>query len=323
MILGPTLFPATSYAAAQEGEYGTNVAGATLEVLVDGRLAGSAWFAASQGLAITAAHVVQRGHRIEVRSTITGRLQARVLASDYAHDLALLQVERRGKLFAVLQLASHPPRTGESLTLYGAALFRHGLALPGTVAADHTMFEWNKVTNCYAEVRAVAAMTPKGLSGGAWVNSAGEVVGVQSTAMTEGGGLAGIAFMSPLKAIRKLLQEKRQSPVSTLGGVYAEAWEPSPQLGASETAETQGIRVLRVLAGSPLALAGVRPGEMLLALDGERLELRDQLIGKIRSLPPGSGHTLTFQNRKGVTRKVAVTLADLDNLTGLNRARTP
>ena len=129
--------------------------------------------------------------------------------------------------------------------------------------------------------------------------------------------------MSPAKAASNLVQEKRRTPVSTLGGVYAEAWEPSLQIGVAVKTETQGIRVLQILAGAPLAVAGVRPGEMLLALDGEYLELRDQLIGRVRSLPPGSHHTLTIRNREGGTREVGVILTGLGDLQGPIRARTP
>lgn len=295
---------------------------ASIEILVDGRLAGSGWIAASQGLAVTAAHVVNRGHKIEVLTPANGRLSARVVAMDLGHDLALLKLERLGKLFSILQLSASPPRSGAPLALFGTALFRHGLTIPGSVASDHNMFEWNDVNNCYTEVQPVAAMAPKGLSGGPWVNAAGEVVGVQSTAMTESGALAGIAFMSPLKDIRKLVQEKSSAEVATLGGVYAELWEPTLQRGKTIGGATAGIRVLRILAGGPLDRSGVSPGEIVLTLDGSKLELRDQLIGRIRDLPPGSSHTLTVLGAAGA-REVRVVLAPLGVSRAPSRARTP
>ncbi|AMV71791.1 hypothetical protein JCM30471_01500 [Desulfuromonas carbonis] len=308
LLLYLLLPSATAGANPAKVSLASRLEAASLEILVDGHLAGSGWFVASQGLAITAAHVVRGGRLIEVRSPGGGRLRAKRIRVDTGHDLALLRVERRGGLFPTLELALAPPTSGTPLVLFGTALYRHGLLFPGSVAGDRLTFEWNVQNRCYTEAQPVAAQAPRGLSGGPWTNLAGEVVGVQSSVMSGTGGMSGIAFMSPVTAVQELLDG--QATAATLGGIYAESWEPSRRSAESGAAGSTGIRVLEVLGAGPLAEAGVEPGELIVTLDGRPLELRDELLGRVRGKAPGEPVTLGVVNSHGERRQVVVTLAD-------------
>ena len=98
-----------SIAAADEPSLAavyTKVKAAAFEVLVEGHLSGSGWFATEDGLAFTAAHVIgQPGRHVEIRSKSAGRRAAEVVAVDLGHDIALLRVEKRDGGYARLPFA--------------------------------------------------------------------------------------------------------------------------------------------------------------------------------------------------------------------------
>ncbi|HEY7745419.1 MAG TPA: trypsin-like peptidase domain-containing protein [Desulfuromonadales bacterium] len=284
---------------------------ASLEVLVEGRLSGSGWFAASHGLAVTAAHVIKDRGRIEVLSPVAGRLKARLVATDLGHDLALLLVERSGDHFPYLDLASTAPVLGENLYLFGSPLFRHGLLVTGGLAKEETQFEWNDRNHCYTEVHALSAMTPEGFSGGAWVNAKGEVVGVQGGMMSWKGALMGIAFMSPVEPVARLLNDKRTGETISLGAMFSEPWE-SPA-AATTSPEPEGLLVSQLVSGGPLAAAGIQKGDVLLAVNGQRVRYRDQLLRLVRRNQAGTQAMLTIRNREGAVCEVRVELHPREN----------
>lgn len=310
LLLCMLSMPRTARAAASEA----SLRAAALEILVDGHLAGSACFVTPFGLALTAAHVVAGGVKIEVLSAADGRLGARVVAKDLGHDLALLLVERPAGLFPVVALADAAPVAGTPLNLYGSALYRHGLLLPGTVARGETHYEWNSANRCYAEIQAVAAMTPEGLSGAPWVDGEGRLAGVQSGMIVKAGGLAGVAFMSPLGYVRRLVATRQSIASATLGAQFAEPWEWSPPgTPGRGLPPVAGLYVIDVLSGGPLAAAGIVAGERVVAVNGSHVSYRDQLLAQVRRFSPGETVTLAVETMSGERRSVAVEVADCGN----------
>lgn len=286
------------------------LAAASLELLNDGRLTGSGSFVTAYGLALTAAHSIRGAHRLEVLSPEAGRLEAKVVATDIGHDLALLLVERTGGPFPALELAEQPPAVGESLQLFGSVLFRHGLRLPGTVAGEPMQFEWNSSNRCYTGVQAVAAMTPEGLSGGAWVNDDGRLVGVQSGMIVRQGNPVGVAFMAPLAAVQNLIAERQNRVTASLGAQFAESWEWSPQDAGRGNGPRGGVYILEILPGSPLALVGLKRGDLITKFNGAAIDYRDRLLALVRKLSPGNPVELTVLSLAGEEKQITVILAD-------------
>jgi len=171
--------------AAESGQAFDLVRRAAVEVLVEDRLAGSGCFVSRDGLLVTAAHVVGRpDRRIEVRTTHAGRLVANVVAFDLGHDLALLRVPPHDDGHPYVPVAEHAPALRDRLWLYGAPMFRHDVLLHGRVARPATAYEWLPDEKRYVGCYFVSGPSPQGTSGGARVNDAGELVGIQSGMMT-------------------------------------------------------------------------------------------------------------------------------------------
>ncbi|MCF6237733.1 MAG: trypsin-like peptidase domain-containing protein [Candidatus Marinimicrobia bacterium] len=282
---------------------------ASLEVLVDGKLLGSGWFVSPGGVGLTAAHLVRGGGKLEVISTDFGRMPARLGAVDLGRDLAVFYVKRSLKAFSFLQVSAKMPVEGQKLYLVGAPLFRQGIMISGEVAKPQTQFEWNNRNGCYTEVFPVSAMTPEGFSGAPWVDAEGKVFGLQSGLMAWKGAPMGIAFMSPLQGVSKLLADKKDEITVSLGAMLAEPWEQPVGLDPRNGFASEGIIVQQTFNSGPLANAGIFKGDTLLVLDGQKLRSRDELIQRVRSSQPWSELLFAVRRKSGDIDEVAVVLA--------------
>jgi len=287
----------------------SKISSAVLEILVDGRLTGCGWFASLDGLAITAAHNLKQAHKIEILSKPFGRLNAKLIASDLAHDLALLKADRHAGFYPSLKISSPPLRSGEELNAYGSAFFRHNLLFVGQVANPDLQYEWNEVNQCYTEVYYLSAMTPEGLSGAPWVNSAGEVVGIQSGMVAWRGALMGIAFVAPATAVEDLLTTKKNNRFQALGATVAESWEAPATM--VKTAAKSGLYITRILPGGAADLSGLKQGDLILKANGEKILYRSELLSLIRNSLLESTLTITIL-RDDKTLELTFKLLDRD-----------
>ncbi len=286
----------------------TRMQAASLEVLVDGKLVGSGWFVSPGGVGLTAAHLVRSGGKLEVISTDFGRMRARLVAIDLGRDIAVFHVKRSLKAFSFLQIAAKMPVAGQKLYLFGAPLFRHGIMISGEVAKPQTQFEWNNRNGCYTEVFPVSAMTPEGFSGAPWVDAEGKVLGLQSGLMAWKGAPMGIAFMSPLQGVSKLLADKKDEITVSLGAMLAEPWEQPVGLDSRNGFASEGIIVQQTFSGGSLTNAGISRGDALLALDGEKLMSRDELIQRVRSYQPWAEVLFSVGRKLGEIEEIPVVL---------------
>ena len=280
-----TLAPSPAQAAAPSSDdLYARASNAAVEILVDDRLLGSGFLVDEKGLAITAAHVVaEEGRRIEVRSSRVGRVAARIVAVDRGHDLALLQLPASGAPYAALSLAARFPRPSAEVFLYGAPMWRHGVLLRGTVAAAAPTYEFLPEQGHYVRVVYVSASTQHGTSGGPWLDPTGQVVGMQSALVRDGGNAVGIASMSPVGAIRVLLTRRTDAATPTLGAGVEEIWEQNHDFLRRFPPRTEGVVVARVRAGSPSDTVGLRAFDVVTHVDGERVRLRDGLLRRVRT----------------------------------------
>ncbi len=261
---------------------------ACIEVVVDGRLAGSGWLAAEPGYAFTASHVVpRRQSAVAVRLGDGRRIAAAVRGRDAGHDALLLSLTDKRDLPAGLPLAAGLPRPGDEVFLFGAPIFRHGVLFPGRVAREGTTFEWIPDQREAVECVHVVASTPKGVSGGPWVNRQGEVVGVQSGLIEQGSGPAGIGWFGPASALVPMLASKRDDPTPTLGVAFEELDEQEVDAIRGFPAGASGVVVKLIAKGGPAEAAKLPACCLVVALDGEHPTTRDAAYRLVRSRPVG------------------------------------
>ena len=131
------------------------VAPACLEILVGGRLDGSATIVSKEGLVLTACHVIRKkSKRYEALSPNLGRHPLKLVCTDRSHDLALLSLPKRENPYPFLPIAKNIPNEGRPSYLFGAPVFRHNLLITGYVAKKKSSFEW--YDGAFAETFAIA-----------------------------------------------------------------------------------------------------------------------------------------------------------------------
>ena len=258
------------------------VSAAAVEVLVDGQLAGSGWFAPESGWAFTAAHVVPNEKAKIVLRCGGKEWKATRHARDVSHDVALLKVE--GKTPVGLSFAKKFPSVGEEIFLYGAPIFRHAVWINGRVARKEPTHEYLSSLRVGIRCYYVTAMTPKGTSGGCWVNAKGEVVGLQSGMMVTGEGVQGLAFVTPCDGLASLWKAKKDASTASFLCASEEIAEHSPDWIKKWPRGQKGIVVKVLQKDSPLVKAGVKENDLIVSINGEVIETRNEFYGVVSRL---------------------------------------
>lgn len=268
---------------------------AAIEVLVDQRLAGSGWLAAEPGYAFTASHVVpKRQAPLQVRLSDGRLIAASVRARDAGHDVVLLELAEKAGLPGGLPLADAPATPGDQLFLFGAPVFRHAVFLTGWAAREGTTFEWMGDQREAVECLHVVASTPKGVSGGPWVNLHGQVAGVQSGMILQDSAPAGIGWFGPASALVRLLASKQDQPTPTLGVAFEELAEQAVETIRKFPANTDGVILKVIVKNGPAEKAGLPAGCLAVSIDGQHPTSRDGAYRLIRSLPAGKKIEMRF-----------------------------
>ena len=272
----------------------TRLQRASVEILVDGQMAGSGCFVSSDGVVLTACHVVKdKGKHIEILSPVAGRMTARRIATDRGHDLALLRVAAKDRKYPSLDIAPRMPDALSDVLLSSSPIWRHGLVLKGSVARARPSYCWQASLECYVRCIYIDGSSPIGSSGGCWTDSRGRVVGVQSGYLNNADkSWVGIAFAMPVDAIAKLLADKGDREVATMGAAVEELWTQSPGFIARLPKGSRGIVTPRIDKGGPLDKAGMTHETLIMEIDGKPVEYLDELLKIVRSKKPGDRVTL-------------------------------
>ena len=265
------------------------------------RSTGSGFVIDPNGLIVTNAHVVESAGSIQVRLADGRRFPATVVGRDNRVDLALLKIEGAGRLTVLPLGDSNRLRVGELVLALGnpfgleqsvsfGIVSRKGAPL--TVAAPGFDF-----------IQTDAAINP-GNSGGPLVNVSGEVVGVNSMAARNGS----IGFAIPSNLVKMLLPQlasKGRVDWGWLGVAIAEVTEDD--IGRLKLREPKGVLVRSVMPGEPADQGGVRADDVILGIDGTRLESPRDLQRVVSSTPVGKRVRVVLL-REGQETELEVTI---------------
>ncbi len=265
------------------------------------RSTGSGFVIDASGLIVTNAHVVEGAASIQVRLADGKRFQGKVVGRDNRVDLALLKIEGATGLTPLPLGDSNRLRVGEFVLALGnpfgleqsvsfGIVSRKGAPL--TVAAPGFDF-----------IQTDAAINP-GNSGGPLVNVAGEVIGVNTMAARNGS----IGFAIPANLVKMLLPQlatKGRVDWGWLGVSISEVTEDD--LDRLKLREARGVLVRSVLPGDPADKGGVRTNDVIVVIDGARLESPRDLQRVVSSTPVGKRVRVVLL-REGQETEVEVTI---------------
>jgi serine protease DegQ len=141
-----------------------------------------------------------------------------------------------------------------------------------------------------------AAINP-GNSGGALVDGRGHLIGINTAIYSRSGGSLGIGFAIPISIARNVMEQIIENGSVTRGWVGIEAQEITPDLADSfGLADASGALIAGVLRGSPADASGIKPGDILLAVDGRQVKDPQNMLDLIAGQKPGD--TVTFKLRR-------------------------
>lgn len=234
-----------------------------------------------EGHVMTAAHVVQTANRVFVEFSSGELIEAKVVGSEPAADVALLRLTRQPPPRAqIARLGdSDKVEVGDQIFVIGAPLGLNHTLTAGHISARHKP---DKIYSgmLLAEFFQTDAAINQGNSGGPMFNMAGEVVGIVSHIISRSGGFEGLGFAATSNMARGLLLERKSfwSGVDGyfLSGELARVFNV-PQPG--------GLLVQRVADNSPAALLGLRAGTMKATIEGENLIVGGDIVLEVQGIP--------------------------------------
>lgn len=262
----------------------------------DGGL-GSGVVYSAEGLILTNEHVVRGNTGVEVAFADGRRVAGTVRATDAISDLALVEAKRTGLPAARFQ--SDLPRIGELAVVIGSPLGFENTATAGIISGLHREIPGSASSSqsLVDLIQTDAAISP-GNSGGAVVNSRSEVIGISEAYIPPSSGAVALGFAIPAATAVKVadqLREDGRADHAFIGLALGEITQQiADQLGLPDT---RGALALSVPEGGPAAKAGIRPGDVLIRLDGDELASPESLLAALRNKSPGQ--TVTVEYRRG------------------------
>ena len=265
---------------------------------------GSGVIVTADGYLLTNNHVVEGANEIEVQLADGRQARAQLVGTDPETDLALLKIAlqplpvvalgdvRALQVGDVVLAIGNPFNVGQTVTSgIVSALGRNRLGL--------STFE--------NFIQTDAAINP-GNSGGALVDAEGRLVGINTAIYSRSGGSLGIGFAIPVDAARAVMDALRREGRVTRGWIGVEPRDLTPELAASlGLPATRGVLITGVLQDGPAARAGMRPGDVVLAIDGAEVSNTAELLAAVSALKPRAVAEIALQRgAQPLLRKLTV-----------------
>jgi len=244
---------------------------------------GSGVIISDTGLVLTTRHVISGVDDILV-ALWDGRIaEAGIIGSDPSTDLALLQVDMDDLPVATLADDDNL-RTGDVVLAIGNAFgLSHTVTMGIVSATGRAPLNLASFENLIQTDAAINA----GNSGGALINPAGEVVGINSASLGQETGAQGISFAIPVSVVRKITEQIIEYGRVKRGWIGAELADVSLQI-ASEKNLQPGARIIRIHRNGPAWNAGLQPGDILVSANGENFDSARKLMKHIADTEPGA-----------------------------------
>ena len=245
---------------------------------------GSGVLISSDGKVMTAAHVVQSVDEIRVEFLGGDAVHARVIASEPAADLSLLQLEKVPLGARVAMLAdSDTVQVGEQVIVVGAPYgLSHSLSVGWISArwAPNTVYRRMPL----AEFFQISAPINMGNSGGPMFNMAGQVIGLVSHNISKSGGNEGLGFVVAINTAKRLLLDKKSFWSGLEGEILSDELADILNLPPG----TGGYLIRSVAKNSPAEKIGLRGGTKLATIDGQSIVLGGDVLLRVEGIAAGS-----------------------------------
>ncbi len=266
---------------------------------------GTGFIVSEDGRIVTNAHVVNGADKVEVKMEDGRSLSAKVLGVDEATDLAVIKVDASG-LPTVSFGDSTQLRVGEPVIAMGNPFGLGQTVTTGIVSAlgrDINAGPFDHFIQTDAAIN-------RGNSGGPLFNEQGEVVGINTAIFSPSGGSVGVGFAVPSEIASNVVTDLAGDGRVDRGFLGVSIGPVSDQVAAALGLEApKGAMIQDVTADTPAARAGLKKGDIVLAVDGKAVDTPRDLTRFIAGDAPGAKVSLKLL-RAGREKEVSVTLAN-------------
>jgi Do/DeqQ family serine protease len=269
---------------------------------------GSGVIVSADGYIVTNHHVIDGAEEIKVELNDNRSFAARVIGSDPPSDLAVLKIETKG--LPVLPLGdSDRVRVGDIVLAVGNPLGVGQTVTMGIISAKGR--QTGLSDGSFEDFLQTDAPINQGNSGGALVNTNGELIGINSQILSPSGGNIGLGFAVPANMAKNAMDQLIKSGKVRRGMIGVTIQPVTSDLASSlGLSDARGALVSSVQAGSPADRAGIRRGDVIVAFNGSPVTDSNSLRNQVARTQPGTDVTLTI-SRDNREQQVRVSLGEL------------
>lgn len=285
-----------------------------------GTSTGSGVIISPDGYIVTNNHVIEDGEEVSVTLNDKRELEAEIIGVDPSTDLALLKVDAR-RLPHIQFGNSDSLLVGEWVLAVGNPFNLESTVTAGIVSAKGRSIDiLEGQDRIESFIQTDAAVNP-GNSGGALVNTNGELIGINTAIITRSGRYEGYSFAVPANLVRKVIRDLRDFGIVQRGilGVFIDEMnsELAADLGLNAV---EGVYIKRVTPGSGADEAGLKKGDVIVGINTLNIKTMPQMQEQLGQFRPGN--TITIQYiRRGKRKKAKVTLKNRSNSTSIVTAK--
>jgi serine protease DegQ len=265
---------------------------------------GSGVVVRADGYILTNHHVVEAADEIEVALNDGRQAKAKVVGTDPESDLAVLKIELKN-LPAATFARPEQVSVGDVVLAIGNPFGVGQTVTLGIVSAlGRTHLGISTFENF---IQTDAAINP-GNSGGALVDSNGNLIGINTAIYSQNGGSMGIGFAIPVSLARHVMEQIIATGSVTRGWIGVEVQDITPELAESfKLKNTKGVLIAGVVRGGPADRAGVKPGDVLVEVEGKVVADSSAMLNVVAEAQPGKTASLkVLRNNAEMAMKLTV-----------------
>jgi Do/DeqQ family serine protease len=284
---------------------------------------GSGVVISSDGYIVTNNHVIADANDVTVTFNDRYTAKAKVVGTDPSTDIAVLKVEGEKNMPYLEFGNSDDVKLGQWVLAVGYPLTLDATVTAGIISAKGRSLGINKTQSASAIesfIQTDAAVNP-GNSGGALVNTAGQLIGINSAIASPTGSYAGYSYAIPANIVRKAVNDLVKYGSVQRGYLGIQFLEkPAPSGGdvenTSNDAKLEGVYVMNVMVNSGAAKAGIKKGDVITQVNGIAVNNQPELQGQIARYQPGDNISIVY-SRGGKSYAATVQLTNLNGTTDI------
>lgn len=265
---------------------------------------GSGVIVSPNGYILTNHHVVEAADEVEIALVDGRKAKASIIGSDPETDLAVLKIKLE-ELPAITFGQSQQVKVGDVVLAVGNPF---GVGQSVTMGIVSAMSRSRVGINTFEDFIQIDAAINPGNSGGALTDTSGNLIGINTAIYSSSGGSLGIGFAIPIHVAKQIMEQIIQSGSVTRGWLGVSMQDMTQDLAESFGLDSPiGALVASVLRDGPADKAGIKPGDIIIAVEGKPMKNSSDMLNRVAALSPNDKVAVTvIRNKQEKTIQVTV-----------------